>query len=100
MRLTPHQIEAIKQSATEVFGAEAQVWLFGSRVDDSKRGGDIDLYVEVPSIDPDEIRRLESRFWIRLQRRLGERRIDIVTHLHGTPLRPIDQQARDTGVRL
>ncbi len=100
MRLSQSQIEAIKTSTIEIFGPEAQVWLFGSRVDDAKRGGDIDLYVELPNIDPEQIRRLESRFWIRLQRRLGERKIDIVTHLHGTPLRPIDQQARDTGIRL
>jgi len=63
-------------------------------------GGDIDLYVELPAMEREETRRLESRFWIRLQRLLGERRIDIVTHVRGTPLRPIDQQARNTGICL
>ncbi len=100
MRLTPTQVEQIKQAAEQTFGPDARVWLFGSRVDDEKRGGDVDLYVELPMIDTEKRRRLESRFWIRLQRTLGERRIDIVTHLQGTPMRPIDQQARNTGVQL
>lgn len=100
MRLTQPQIEAIKQAAEQTFGPDANVWLFGSRVDNAKRGGDIDLYVELPSIDPDDRQQLESRFWVRLQRALGERRIDIVTHLQGAPMRPIDQQARTTGVLL
>jgi len=100
MRLSNHQTKAIKTAATEVFGPEAEVWLFGSRVDENRRGGDIDLYVELPELERDEIRKLESRFWMRLQRVLGERKIDIVTHVRNSPLRPIDEQARNTGVRL
>ena len=100
MRLTQTQIKAIKSAAAEIFGDEAEVWLFGSRADDSRRGGDIDLYVELPAMEEDRMRRLESRFWIRLQRALGERKIDIVTHLQGAPLRPIDQQARINGICL
>lgn len=46
MRLTHEQIAIIRRTAQEIFGPEARVWLFGSRVDDSKRGGDVDLLVE------------------------------------------------------
>lgn len=46
MRLTTSQIETIRQTARQNFGAEASVWLFGSRVDDARRGGDVDLYIE------------------------------------------------------
>ncbi|MDP1996752.1 MAG: nucleotidyltransferase domain-containing protein [Gallionella sp.] len=46
MRLTTSQIEIIRQTARQNFGAEASVWLFGSRVDDARRGGDVDLYIE------------------------------------------------------
>lgn len=46
MRLTVAQIEIIRQVAHQNFGADASVWLFGSRADDFRRGGDVDLYVE------------------------------------------------------
>lgn len=46
MRLSPAQIDTIRQAARQNFGADALIWLFGSRADDSKRGGDVDLYVE------------------------------------------------------
>jgi hypothetical protein len=45
MRLSTDQIQAIYQAATTAFGQGTSVWLFGSRVDDAKRGGDIDLLV-------------------------------------------------------
>jgi predicted nucleotidyltransferase len=46
MRLKPAEIAFIKATVAEHFGADARVRLFGSRVDDAKRGGDVDLYVE------------------------------------------------------
>jgi MSHA pilin protein MshC len=46
MRLSTVQIEAIKQETEHFFGAQADVWLFGSRVDDKQRGGDVDMYVK------------------------------------------------------
>lgn len=46
MRLTAAQIETIRQVARQNFEADASVWLFGSRADDFKRSGDVDLYVE------------------------------------------------------
>ena len=100
MRLSSEKVEAIKGAAAEIFGGDAQVWLFGSRADDDRRGGDVDLYIETGLDSDAERARLEARFWARLQRLLGERKIDIVTHDRGAPLRPIDQQARNTGIRL
>jgi hypothetical protein len=38
--------DVIRNSFRQCFGGEDHLWLFGSRVNDYKRGGDIDLYVE------------------------------------------------------
>ncbi len=45
MRLTEDEQVLIKRIIINVFGEDVGIWLFGSRVDDSKRGGDVDLYV-------------------------------------------------------
>ena len=43
MRLTSTQITAIRDGAAQLAGNTARVWLFGSRVHDDERGGDVDL---------------------------------------------------------
>ena len=47
MRLTESQIEAIRQLARQVVGQSARVRVFGSRLDDAARGGDLDLMLEL-----------------------------------------------------
>jgi predicted nucleotidyltransferase len=99
MRITSSDASLIKNTANAVFGARAAVWLFGSRADDSKKGGDIDLYVELPPLDYGYEKKV--RFWSELVRQLGDQKIDIVINKTGVsrPL-PIHQIARTTGVRL
>lgn len=46
MNLKQHDIDAIKAATRTAFGETAVIPLFGSRVDDGARGGDIDLHVE------------------------------------------------------
>ena len=99
MRLSEDQRRAIREEVGRIFGNEASVRLFGSRVDDSARGGDIDLHIETDG-SPAELLDRELRLRARLLRRLGERHIDVVVHARHQPLRPIDEQARKTGVAL
>lgn len=99
MRLIPDQQRAIREEVTRVFGPDAVVRLFGSRVDDSARGGDVDLHVESTGT-PAELLDRELRLHARLMRRLGERHIDIVVHGSQGPLRAIDEHAKQTGVLL
>jgi predicted nucleotidyltransferase len=46
MRLTDEQIRLIRRVLSRHFGPGSQIWLFGSCGDDSRHGGDIDLYLE------------------------------------------------------
>lgn len=48
MRLTAQQTEQILAAVRRHFGAQARVAVFGSRLDDGARGGDVDLLVETP----------------------------------------------------
>lgn len=98
MRLTAREIGEIRQGAVDIFGADAVVRLFGSRLDDRKRGGDIDLLVECAADRAHEENRFQ--FWDRLQERLGEQRIDIVVQGRGAPEHPFTSGARSTGVAL
>ncbi len=97
MRLTREQAEAIRQAARQAYGEGTEVWLFGSRVDDNARGGDIDLLLHPQLSDHALARKLE--FLRLLERQLGERKIDVLIEAPDDP-RPIVRIARATGVRL
>jgi len=73
MRLTDRERNAIV-SAVHRYDAQAQVYLFGSRVDDAKKGGDIDLLVRSASIGPAERRRIRRS----ICDAIGEQKIDIL----------------------
>jgi predicted nucleotidyltransferase len=77
MRLSKFEIESIKSMASRHFGADAQVFLFGSRTSNQKRGGDIDLLIRNPDGE-----HLSSRkkidFLTDLILLIGEQRIDVV----------------------
>ncbi len=101
MRLTQQEIQIIKSSVHEVMGENTNVWLFGSRVDDSKRGGDIDWFIEADLYDPTEKVLKTAQLWAKLQLRLGEQRIDIVlAAANPDEQKLIEQVARKTGKRL
>lgn len=74
MRLTTENITAIKEAFLEHF-QNAKIFLFGSRTDDTKKGGDIDLLIlSDTKFDFTSI----AKFRIDLYRKIGDRKIDIV----------------------
>lgn len=77
MRLTDCQIDAIRELARQVAGDQVRVRVFGSRLDDSARGGDVDLMLELP--DPvDNPALLAARMSARVSRVMSGRRVDVL----------------------
>ncbi len=99
MRLSPDSQAIIQQAVALRWGDRAQVRLFGSRLDDSAKGGDIDLHVQVQG-------EVDNPIWeasllaAQLQRQLDGRKVDVrllggqQTHL------PVDDVALSEGVLL
>jgi len=97
MRLNKEYIDVIKTAALHNFGEDVKVYLFGSRVNDAKKGGDIDLYIET-QVTEDLLKRKLSMLAM-LHRVLGEQKIDIVIKRAGSK-RYIDKIAKNEGVAL
>jgi predicted nucleotidyltransferase len=77
MRLSQTEIVTIKQLAKKHFGQGTVVFLFGSRTDDSLKGGDIDLFIRNSN---DQRLNLETKihFLAELKTKIGEQKIDVV----------------------
>ncbi len=99
MRLNEAQRTIIHAKVKQVLGENIRIWLFGSRVDDTKRGGDIDLYLECDKVLPNRAEAL-CRLEGALVMGLGDRKFDILLKDEATPNRPIFDVAKAKGVLL
>jgi len=98
MRIKKNDIDVIKSATASVFGGEAKVYLFGSRTDDNKKGGDIDLYIET-NPDKNLIKRKLEMLKI-LHTKLGEQKIDIIINDNTSADKYIYTVARNEGIAL
>jgi len=78
VRLTDHEAHVIVRTARQVFPDLISIKLFGSRTDDMKKGGDIDLLIVVPEGVLTVAKSQKFKFVYDLQGLIGERRIDVV----------------------
>jgi uncharacterized protein len=99
MRLSNQARQIVRDTAREIFGDNAKVIVFGSRVDDERRGGDLDILVQTDE-PVRERRRKTLQLTARLQMRLGDQPIDVLLLDPETILQPIHEEAMRTGVRL
>ena len=77
MRITRNQQTAIRVACAELFGDTAEVWLFGSRLDDNKRGGDIDILLDIPeSVGNPAL--LAAQFSVKVTRLMHGRHVDVL----------------------
>ena len=98
MRITSLEKTIIKSSVKRHFGRDAGVYLFGSRVDDDRKGGDIDLYITT-DMPVSEIIRRKISLLVELENVLGEQKIDVVIN-NRTKRKPIYEIAEKEGVKL
>ena len=99
MRLSPTHRAAILRIVSDMCGPDARVRLFGSRVDDTKRGGDVDLLVELAA-EPDDVFDLQRRLYARLLRALDSRPVDVLVLGPRTPRAAVHLDAIQHGVVL
>lgn len=99
MRLTARQRTEILSTARELFGPQVRVVLFGSRVDDRLRGGDIDLMIDT-DLATQSAHESRLAFLVELKKRLGDRKIDVIVRSPDRPAKPIYDAASRHGVEL
>ncbi|ADV46067.1 nucleotidyltransferase family protein [Nitratifractor salsuginis] len=86
MRLSEREIQTIKRVVAERMGSDAKIYLFGSRLDDTRKGGDIDLFILAEKVD------LETKLLTRAKlKALLHKPVDIVCHQNFS--RSIEQEA-------
>jgi predicted nucleotidyltransferase len=99
MRLTPAQIDTIKSTTQAVLGEGAQVTLFGSRVDDQAKGGDVDLMIEVHQ-NLQEPALIAARIASQISRAMHGRKVDVLLKAPNLLEQPIHRIAQQQGVAL
>ncbi|MCK9225788.1 MAG: nucleotidyltransferase domain-containing protein [Candidatus Muirbacterium halophilum] len=95
MRLNNKYITVIKDNFKRVFEC-GEIYLFGSRVDDLKKGGDIDLYLVLN--DHNLLFEKKIRFLAGIKKELGEQKIDVIFNLDENRL--VEQEAKKWGIKL
>ena len=92
MRISSEAANQALSIISQQFGDDAMVWLFGSRANDAKRGGDVDIYVESDSSDLMQKVKCQSQLVD-----LFDLNVDLIV---GNGSQPIHRIAKETGVRL
>ena len=83
MRIRQKETEVIKKLAEKHFGPDTRVYLFGSRVSETQKGGDIDLFI----MNQDTSRltlMAKIEFLAELKSIIGDQKIDVVLDTEAT----------------
>lgn len=84
MRFSNRLKKVIKQSSFNSFGT-TDIYLFGSRVDETKKGGDIDIAVDV-NLSTENFKRCKIQFFLSLMKLGYDLKIDIVPYINSDKL--------------
>ena len=95
MRLTPREQKIITE-AIHALDQEAQNYLFGSRVEDHLKGGDIDLLVISQNFEFADVLKLRRM----ILDQIGWQQLDLIIKKHSELKEPFVVEAIETGVKL
>lgn len=95
MRLNKVQQQIIRQSVGR-YDSDAEIILFGSRVNDKLRGGDIDLLIRSDRLDEQDLWPIRRD----ILDTIGWQKLDLILEKKNGDLRPISCIALETGVSL
>ena len=99
MRIEHRIAKAIPKLAQDIFGQPVEVRLFGSRLDDQARGGDLDIYIESTSAVKQPAY-LSSVLAARVSRLLNGRSVDVLLKAPNLKETDIHRIAKEQGELL
>ena len=95
MRLDANEAKAVGEEVRRLDPA-AEIYLYGSRANDSARGGDIDLLVVSDQLGFRDVLRLRTR----ILDRIGWQQLDLVVRRRDQMDEPLAALAQETGIKL
>lgn len=99
MRLTSDQITVIREVANRVIGGDVVIRLFGSRIHDDRKGGDIDLFFETSKTLANRAETI-CELYGALVMALGDQKIDVIVKDAATARAGVFDIAKQTGIVL
>ncbi len=97
IRLKQEYLNFICRKSLELFNSK-EVWIFGSRVDMNKKGGDIDIFIKTPNTD--NLLQTKIIFLREFEKKLGEQKVDLIVEAANSKLNKIFEIAKQEGVKI
>ena len=96
MRLKQKLVQSIKNSIYASFGF-VDIYLYGSRTDDNKRGGDIDIAIDA-EISKKEFRKSKVRFIMEMMKQNLDLKVDLVKYRNTNSL--LAEEIKSSAIKL
>ena len=97
VRLNNKDTSLILKLAKDYFNSK-DVWIFGSRADLGKKGGDIDIFIKTKL--KENILKSKIIFLRELEKKIGDQKVDLVIQSPMTRTKEIFKIAQKTGEKL
>ncbi len=102
MRLSNNESNVIKKAVIKNFGSTAKVFLFGSKIDDTAKGGDIDLLIDAEDCSGTNQQMKKLQTMTDIQMKIGDQKIDIIfsSNKNNKNISLIETIAKRDGIQL